>query len=140
MKVFRLVVRGDVVATEAAVRAHGFRQGITTLHATLDRQSLKIEVRDHEAGATIITLENWLLENGGNNLKLGSLVSWAVFDATGFTASASDDDIDNIVETITGSRPTRAASKRGPKIIDDLDGVEDNAKRAPLWATVRGRY
>jgi hypothetical protein len=128
--VYQLNIKGDLHEAEHALRQHGFsakdwRVVSGTAHEII------VHVDSHHVDKSLMVTmfntwftENWSVAGWPSNrmMPAGSLLFWKPFepsDATGYPS---------------------AAPRRGPKIIDDLDGVEDNAKRAPLWATVRGRY
>jgi hypothetical protein len=127
--VYQLIIKGDLHEAEHALRQHGFSaKDWRFVQSVLDlgEYETTVNVDNHHVDKSLMetVFSTWYNADFGavSRLPAGSLLFWKPFEPRDSAGSAS------------------AAPRRGPKIIDDLDGVEDNAKRAPLWATVRGRY
>jgi hypothetical protein len=142
-----LTIRGDKNAAEKALNAHGF----TSWHihpkpkGSMDDVTLVdvVDGVDHPGPFVLLFFEDetsglrnvlraWRAETQSSRVPAVVTASWVRTHPPGSLLYWS---------TYSTSRRSTGgtASKRGPKIIDDLDGVEDNAKQTPLWATVRSR-
>jgi hypothetical protein len=119
---YRLVIKGPEHLAAAALRDQGFKSWrVVSSRIPGGWSETLFDVTEDDSSFPVVTvLAHWLAESDDRAPTNGSLLFWKVYDPAHGGAGV--------------------APRRGPKIIDDLDGVEDNAKRAPLWATVRGRY
>jgi hypothetical protein len=148
-----LTIRGDRNAAESALKAHGFNSWhihpkptgsmddvtLVDVVAGVDHPGLLLYFWDDgspdaQAASLQNVLRAWRDETQSSSNRVpavvtaawvrrhppGSLLYWNTYSTSSHSSGGT-------------------ASKRGPKIVDDLDGVEDNVKRAPLWATVRSR-
>jgi hypothetical protein len=130
--VYQLVIKGDLHEAEYALRQHGFSaKDWRFVQSVLDlgTHETTVHVASHHVDKSLMetVFNTWYTADFGtvSRLPVGSLLFWKPFEPRDATGSAS------------------AAPRRGPKIIDDLDGVDDSAThrdyQKPLWATVRSR-